>query len=443
MVSATSLSNSRFTLAYRRYALVVMTAVLTLNFVDRGLIKLLLQPIKQDLQLTDTQLGLLTGVAFGVFYATLGLPIARWADRGNRVTITSLAIGLWGLTVMSCLLVTNFVQLVLARIAAAVGEAGCHPPTYSLVGDYFPQPAERTRAMAVYLTGGPLSALFSFAIGGWLNELYGWRMTFFLMGIPGLILALVFAATVTEPRMLGGRSLAAPMPLPPMAVVMSTLWNHQSLRNLTIAMIFLYTMGMGLSPWYAAYLIRTHAMGTGELGIWMGLIYGLGGMGSVLLGSFIASRWFVGNERAQMQMNALAVASLVPTIMTLVMTPNKYVALFSLLPLIAAFNIFLGPIYTLMQRLVPDDMRATMMSVVMLLANLIGMGVGPLILGILSDVLASIEGKDALGHAMMIMSLVAGISSYYFWSVGTTVQNDLAKVATPANAKAITLAGAG
>src|SRR5688572_16522552 len=132
-----------------------MTAVLTLNFVDRGLVKLMLQSIKVDLHLSDTQLGLVTGIAFGVFYAVLGVPLARWADRGNRVTITSLAIALWGVTVMSSVLVTNFAQLVIARIAAAVGEAGCKPPTYSLVGDYFPEPAERNRAMAVYLTGGP------------------------------------------------------------------------------------------------------------------------------------------------------------------------------------------------------------------------------------------------------------------------------------------------
>src|ERR1700688_3910421 len=127
----------------RRYTLAVMMTVYLFSVADRGLITLLLQPIKDDMHLSDTQLGFLTGIAFALFYATLGLPIARWADRGNRVTITSIAIGLWGLTVMLCLFVTNFFQLVCARIAAAVGEAGCTPPTYSLVGDYFPRPEER------------------------------------------------------------------------------------------------------------------------------------------------------------------------------------------------------------------------------------------------------------------------------------------------------------
>src|SRR6185437_14528101 len=131
---------------------------------DRGLIVLLLQPIKEDLRLSDTQLGFLTGIAFGLFYATLGVPIARRADRGNRVTLTAVAIGLWGLTVMQCLLIRNFLQLVLARVAAAIGEAGCMPPTYSLVGDYFPRPTARTRAMTVYWLASPLASLISFVV---------------------------------------------------------------------------------------------------------------------------------------------------------------------------------------------------------------------------------------------------------------------------------------
>src|SRR5882762_7060660 len=141
---------------YRRYVLGTLTLVYTLNFLDRGLIVLLLQPIKEDLHLSDSQLGLLTGIAFGLFYATLGVPIARWADRGNRATLTSVAIGLWGATVMLSVLVTNFTQLLLARVCAAIGESGCMPPTYSLVGDYYPAPAERTRSMAIYWLASPL-----------------------------------------------------------------------------------------------------------------------------------------------------------------------------------------------------------------------------------------------------------------------------------------------
>lgn len=142
-----------FTQRHKGYVLSILTLVYTLNYLDRGLITLLLPNIQADLKLSDTQLGFLTGIAFGLFYATLGVPMARWSDRGDRAGITSLAIGVWGLTVMACLFVTNFTQLVIARVAAAVGEAGCMPPTYSLVGDYFQAPTERTRAMSIYMLG--------------------------------------------------------------------------------------------------------------------------------------------------------------------------------------------------------------------------------------------------------------------------------------------------
>jgi MFS family permease len=413
------------TTAYRRYALAVVTAVYMLNLVDRGLMMLLLQPIKNDLQLSDTQLGFLTGIAFGLFYATLGIPLARWADSGNRVTITSLAIGLWGMTVMVCLLVTNYTQLVFARIAAAVGESGCKPPTYSLVGDYFPEPASRTRAMAFYMAGNPLSTLLSFLAGGWLSENYGWRMAFFLMGIPGVLLAILVKLTIVEPRTRRNTSSAPSRALPPIELVLRTLWRQRSWRHLTLALVLLFAVSYGLSPWYAAYMMRTYGMGSAELGVWFGAIFSLGGIAGALLGGYVASRWFAGNERGQMQVSALAVAAIVPFFVGFLTLPDKHQALLSLAPLMIVFNIFLGPTYAVMQRLVPDEMRATMMAVVMLLANLIGMGIGPQVVGILSDLLAPFSRGNSLRHAMLAMSFIALWAGYHFWCVGRTVERDL------------------
>lgn len=415
--------------AYRRYALAAMTMVYMLNLVDRGLMMLLLQPIKEDLQLSDTQLGLLTGIAFGLFYATLGIPIARWADRGDRVTITSVAIGLWGLTVMASLLVTNFIQLAFARIAAAVGESGCKPPTYSLVGDYFPQPAERTRAMAVYWLGSPLASLISFIVGGWLNELYGWRLTFFLMGIPGLMLALLVKLTIIEPRKHVRSSGLSERSMPSMLAVLATLWRQRSSRHLSLALTLLYTLVFGLAPWYAAFMMRSHNMGTAELGIWLGLVFGISGIVGILSGGYVASRWFANNERGQMRMCAVTVASLVPCFVAFLTVPQKYQALIALMPLVVVFNFFLAPTYALMQRLVVDEMRATTLAVVMLFANLIGMGIGPQVVGILSDLLMPVVGKDSLRYAMLIMSFVALWAGYHFWQVGRTVNEDLVMIA--------------
>jgi MFS family permease len=425
-----------FSRAYKRYALAAVTAVYTLNLVDRGLMALLLQPIKEDLQLSDTQLGFLTGIAFGLFYATLGLPLARWADRGNRVTITAAAIGLWGLTVMACLLVTNFLQLLFARIAAAIGESGCKPPTYSLVGDYFPEPAERTRALAVYMTGSYLSTLLAFVLGGWLNEQIGWRMTFFLMGIPGLLLAVVLKLTVAEPRVRADGVRVQRPPQPAMRAVLTLLWRQPSLRHLGIALILLYTMGLGLGPWKAAFMIRSHGMGTAELGVWMGMIFTTAGIAGVLAGGYVAARWFADDERGQMRMSAVAVACSTVPYFAFLMLPQKHQALLALVPQVLTFGLFLGPTYTLMQRLVPDEMRATMMALVMLLANLIGFGIGPQVVGILSDVLQPMLGSDSLRYAMLSMSFVALWAGCHFWRVGRTIREDLAIVAARAQTHA-------
>lgn len=414
--------------SYRRYVLATLTVVCMLNGLDRGLIALLLQQIKGDLQLSDSQLGFVTGMAAGLFYAVLGVPIARWADRGNRSTITAIAMGLWAATVAASLIVSNFFHLVLARVGAAVGEAGCTPPAYSLLGDYFPKAAERTRAVTFFMLGGPLASLISYPLCGWLAERYGWRTTLFLIGAPGLILAAVVKFTIREPRTHESNPIQD-RPLPSMGAVLTTLWGQPSTRHLIIGMTLLLTMGLGLAPWYAAFMMRSHGMGMAELGIWMALIFGGGGFAGILLGGYAAARWFRHDESGQMRLSAVAIASLVPCYVLFLVLPNKHHALLALAVLVALFAVYTGPTFALMQRLVPDEMRATTMSLVMLLGNLVGMGVGPQVVGILSDIWAPALGTDSLRYAMLAMSLVGLSSAYHFWRVGRTVMDDLVLVA--------------
>jgi hypothetical protein len=190
-------------------------------------------------------------------------------------------------------------------------------------------------------------------------------------------------------------------------------------------------MGLGLMPWYAAFMMRTHAMGTAELGVWLGLIVGSGGGAGMLLGGYVAGRWFANNERAQMRLSALMIASLVPCFALFLLLPRKYEALTAFIPLIMVFNCFFGPTFALLQRLVADDTRATTLAVVMLLANFIGMGIGPQMVGTLSDVLAPALGVDSLRYAMLIMSFTALWAAYHFWQVGNNVESDLRTVGRP------------
>jgi MFS family permease len=418
-----------FTPAYKRYALVVLTTLYGTSLLDRVLMTLLLQPIKEDLHLSDTQLGLLTGFAFGLLYATLGVPMARWADRGNRITITSLTTVIGALTAAACFFVTSFTQLLLARIAAGVSDAGSKPLTYSLLGDYFPERGERTRAMYIWFLAGPLTAFIAWTSAGWLNEHYGWRLAFLLTGLVTLPLGLIAKWTLVEPRAVrNSESVRAP----PLVSVFALLWRQSSCRHLTIAIVLLYMVGSGALIWKSAFMIRKFGIGTAELGVWLGVIGGTCGVICVLAGRYVVSRWFPEDERAQMRMAALSLGLGAPILIYFLLAPTVQAALVALVLLNLVTGVFVASPYAILQRLVPDEMRATALMIVMLLANLIGMGVGPLIVGGVSDLLTPRFGADGLRYAMMLGAAGWAGASYYFFMVARTVDRDL--LATEYNA---------
>lgn len=406
---------------YSTYVLVVITAVFTLNFTDRALLNLLVQPIKTDLTLSDTQIGFLTGIAFALFYATLGIPMARFADRGNRVSLTALAIGLWSLTVMSCLVVSNFIQLVAARALAAVGEAGCMPPTYSLLGDYFPSPQRRARAMAVYWLANPLSALISFVIGGWLSNRYGWRIAFFIMGLPGLLAAIVVRLTVKEVRTASEKKepISAGASL---FTVAKQLYRDQALRHLALGIVFYFMMTLGLAPWYAAFMLRSHGLGIQELGLWFGLIFGVSGVVGALMAAWLAGRSRLVRGGTTLLLCAVVTVLLVPCYVVFLFSSSAHIALAALVPMAILFNSILGPLFAEFQTRVAPSNRATALALLMLAANLIGAGLGPQIVGGLSDLLAPTLGTDALRYAMMADACMAFVAAYHFWRTGLVHQ---------------------
>jgi MFS family permease len=411
--------------AYKRYALASLTLVYAVNLLDRGFIFMLLEPIRLELAMSDTQVGFVTGIAFAFFYATLGIPIARWADRGNRVTITSLAIGLWAVTTMLCSYVTSYVQFLIARIAAGVGDAGCQPPIYSLIGDYFPQPAERTRALYVFEVASPIASLLSFAAAGWLNETIGWRRTLLLVGLPGLALALLVRLTIEEPRLATRNLIQRQAVQMPLMAVLGMMWKQDSCRNLMLAMILLFTMGGGVVGWQPAFMIRVHEIGTTELGVWMALIHGLGSTCGLLLGIFVLGKWFVGNERGQVHLAALAIVLQIPFYIAFLTLPDAHLALIALIPVSLLFSAFVPASFALLQRLVPSETRATVMFVMLFFASLIGAGVGPLTVGVLSDYLKPTMGEEALGRAMLIMSFIGVWVAWHFVRVGRYIDRDL------------------
>jgi MFS family permease len=424
---------------YRNYLLTLLLLVLAFNYVDRGALGLMLQDIKVDLKLSDTQLGFLTGIAFAMFYSVMGIPIARWADRGNRVTIISLACLIWSVMVVLCGFAGNFLALLLIRVGVAVGEAGCVPPALSLIAEYFTR-AERPRAVSIYMMGIPLSVLFGFFVAGWLNEFYGWRITFMLLGLPGLILATLAHFTLREPRREKPAKTVAepsfsPIEIPPplqpglaITEVCRILLRNRTFYHLLLGYSVMSLFGFGIWQWAPAFFVRSYGLKTGEIGLWFALIWGLGGSLGTYWGGRLASLYASNNERLQLRVIAIMVASFAVVAPFIFLTHNHYVS-FGLMGLAAiALRTFDGPLFATIQTLVSPHMRAMSIAILFLIANLIGMGLGPLAAGILSDALRPLFGEESLRYALLVLSPGYLWAGWHLWHGSKTVTRDIAAV---------------
>ena len=409
----------------RYYALGLLTVVYTFNFVDRQLLSILQESIKADLLLSDQQLGLLTGFAFALFYTVAGIPIARYADRNNRRNVVAIAIALWSFMTAISGLVQNYLQLLLARIGVGVGEAGGSPPAHSMISDIFP-PERRASALAFYSMGINFGILFGFLAGGWLNEFFDWRVAFFVVGAPGIVVALFVRYTLREPirgLMEDRQDVATDTPFPE---VLKLLWSRLSFRHLAIGGALNAFAGYSSSNWTASFMIRSHDMSTGELGTWLALIMGVGGAIGVFWGSYIAERLAKFDVRWYMWMPTITGMICVPFMIATYVVEGAYTALIvSIVPGVL-FNVYLGNSLAMTHALVGLRMRAVASAILFFLINLIGMGLGPWGVGLLSDMLSAELGSESLRYAMLyLLPAAMGWSAVHFLLASRTLQKDL------------------
>jgi predicted MFS family arabinose efflux permease len=413
-----------FSPAVRNYALSVLVVVYTFNFIDRQILSILLEPIKQDLGLSDSALGMLTGFAFALFYATLGIPIARFADRGNRRNLIALALTIWsGMTALSGL-AQNFWHLLLARIGVGVGEAGCSPPAHSMIADYFPA-ENRATALGIYSLGIPFGILFGFIAGGWLNEFFGWRVAFFVVGIPGVLLALLVRYTLREPPrgMAEGRVAEAEQP-----TVMETfqfLWSKRSFRHMAVGGGLTAFVGYGVVTWVPSFLIRSYGMSTGDVGTYLGLILGIPGGIGIALGGYLADRYGARDTRWYLWVVAVALIACVPLSFGVYLSATAFASLMFLIIPILLGNFYQATTFSQTQGLVSLRMRSVAAAVLLFILNIIGLGAGPQAVGILSDVLQPQYGDESLRYALLILSLVNVWSAYHYYLAGKYLKDDL------------------
>lgn len=423
-------SNPYHTPRARYYALLLLTVVYAFNFIDRQLLAILQESIKADLDLSDSQLGLLAGFAFAIFYVSAGIPIARWADQSNRRNIVAGSVFLWSLMTAISGFTQNYIQLLLARVGVGVGEAGGSPPSHSIISDIFP-PEKRASAMGFYSTGVNIGILFGFLLGGWLNEFFGWRVAFMVVGAPGILLAIVVRCTLAEPiRGLMENKSAEGKP-PSFGIVLTTLWSRRSFRHMAFAAALNAFCGYSTASWTASFMIRSHDMSTGELGTWLALISGAGGAIGVFCGGLMADKLAPRDKRWYMWVPALAGLISIPFIVSVYLASSAYWALsLSIIPGLL-HNVYLGSTIATTHNLVGLRMRALSSAILFLILNLIGMGLGPLVIGLVSDYLEPTFGLHSLRQAMLyLLPVIMAWSTLHFFLAAGTLRQDLAAAPT-------------
>lgn len=407
------------------YTLGLLTVVYSFNFIDRQLLAILQESIKADLDLSDGQLGLLTGFAFAVFYVTAGIPIARYADNANRRNVVAAALFVWSFMTALSGMVQNYTQLLLARIGVGVGEAGGSPPSHSIISDIFP-PTKRASALGFYSTGVSFGILFGFLFGGWLNEFFGWRVAFFVVGVPGLILAALVRYTMAEPiRGLTENRQASNESIPTMDII-RLLWSRKTFRHMAFGAALNAFAGYSISSWIASFFIRSHGMTTGELGTWLALIIGFGGAIGVFCGGLLADRLARTDRRWYTWLPALVGFVIVPFGAAVYLVDNPYLALaLSAVPGVL-HNVYLGNTLAVTHSLVGLRMRAMSSAILFFVLNMIGLGLGPWSVGMLSDYLTPTLGNDALRTAMLYLIPAAMLwSAVHFYLAAKTLRQDL------------------
>jgi len=423
----TNASTSQMTVAQRRYALAVLAVVYMFNFIDRQILAILLPSIKTEFAVSDTVLGLLTGTAFALFYVSLGVPIARYADRSNRRNLIALAVAIWsGMTAISGA-VASFWQLALARVGVGIGEAGCSPPAHSMIADMYP-PERRSAAMGVYTLGISAGIMFAYLAGGWFVENVGWRQTFFAVGLPGLLLALIVRYTIKEPVRGASEQRSDSGAQPSIGEVAAFLVRRRS---------FIYmAVGSGLSSWVGysiifnmpSFLVRSFDASPSEIGVWLGLIYGIAGGAGFFLGGYIADR--IGQRSHRKALGFLAASTLLGTLFNagVFMSASIFWCLILLIIPSVISNFYLAPVLGQTQSLVSLRMRAVASSLILLILNVIALLIGQPITGLISDVLATTQGIESMRYALLVVSVVAmPVAGACYWLAGRSIERDLAR----------------
>ncbi|HET6538789.1 MAG TPA: MFS transporter [Sphingopyxis sp.] len=407
----------------------LLLIVYIFNFLDRQIVNILAEPIKADLSLSDTQLGLLAGPAFALFYAILGVPIARYADRPNtnRVHLIAWSVAIWSAMTAVCGLAQNFVQLALARIGVGIGEAGCTPAAHSLIADRV-APEKRSSAIAFYGMGVPIGSLLGLVIGGIVNDLYGWRVALMLVGLPGVALALILFYVLKEPRLTQNqeeRDAKNSVKQLTFKQAAGEIFSARAYVYLLIAGSVTAFLGYGKSLWTISFFIRSHGLSTTEAGLAMAIVLGVAGTIGTWLGGAVADRYGRKDKRHILTLPAYGMAIAAPILFLGYSMADWRIAVALLVVPTILNAAYYGPTFACVQGLVRPEARAVAASVMLLSQNLIGLGLGPLVFGVLSDMLAPSYGQESVRYVLYGAAFLGLIPALFFWRASLRLSREM------------------
>ncbi|MGI9203671.1 MAG: spinster family MFS transporter [Woeseiaceae bacterium] len=415
----------------QRYALGLITTVYVFNFIDRQILAILLPAIKSEFGVDDWVLGFLAGSAFALFYATLGVPIALLADRVNRRNLIAISLTIWSAMTALCGLATNVMQLAMARVGVGVGEAGYSPPAHSMIADYYP-PEKRSTAMGVFTLGISLGIMIAYLGGGWIAQNVGWREAFYIVGVPGLLLAVIFRFTVSEPPRGYADGLTDTAKRYGVIDVARFLLRRKSFIHLSLGAGLSSFNAYAILSFFPSFLVRSHGMNLAEIGAFLGIIIGVStGIGYVG-GGYVADRVGAADRRRGLQVVVAAQLLGWIFVFPLYTIENTYwvLAVF-FLPTVLT-NVYLPTALAQTQNLVGLRMRSVASALMLFVLNIIGLGLGPQIAGILSDSLAPVHGVESLRYSLLIIGAVTGPwAAWHFHIAARHIDGDLARANQP------------
>ena len=401
-----------------RGLLVLLTAAFVLNHLDRHILNITLNDIGLEFNLTDLQLGTLSGVAFAVIYVLVGFPVAKISRAGRRKTILVSALGVWSMMTMLMGFATNYIQIFLARVGVGIGEAGCVPPSHSMISDAFPK-EKRASALAFFSAGANVGIFLSFLIGGVMASQYGWRMAFLVAGAPGILLAIVMVFTLKEPQ---ARKQETRPDSATYRTVFRILFSDKSTRQVIFGAALTAMVGYGAIAWIATFLTRTHDLPLPQIGLYLAVVVGLLGAVGTWGGGLMADR--LGKSRPEWRLKFVAITILIakPLSVLFYLSDSTTIALVIFIVPAVVGSMFTGPSFAHVYSVLAPEQRAMATAIMMLILNLVGLGAGPVLVGFISDMLSASQGQDSLRYALVTIQIAGLWGAVHFWLAARAIK---------------------